>query len=114
MQFAGSTNTTIIGNPAAIIPVVNGIDANWILNVVGTQSDTGATPFPTIPSTIDSNRFYYPGLGKSYVVFAGQLETPTHRQIQFQTQDIPSIQLTIRQGISPDVLARWQLAAANI
>lgn len=114
MQFAGSVNTQIIGNPAAIIPVVNGIDFNWMLNVVGTPSDTGATPFPTIPSTIPTNQFYYPGLGRSYMLHAGILETPTHRQIQFATQDIPSIQLTIRTGVAPDVIARWQLAQSGL
>jgi hypothetical protein len=114
VQFAGSVNTQIVGNPAAIVPVVNGIDANWIVNVAGTVVDSGPTPFPTIPSTINSNRFYYPPLAKEYVVFGGLQETPTHRQIQFLTQDIPSIQLTIRRGVSPDVLARWQLASAGI
>ena len=109
MQLAGSTNTYIVGNPAAIIPVVNGIDLNWMVNVVGTVVDTQPSPFPTIPSSIDTNKFYYPGLARSYVVHSGIMETPTHRQIQFATQDIPSIQLTIRAGISPDVIARWQL-----
>ena len=113
MQFAGSVNTYIIGNPAAIIPVVNGIDYQWAINVAGTVAEQ-PTPFPTVPSTIDTNRFMYPGLARSYVVHSGYLETPTHRQIQFQTQDIPSIQLTIRSGVSPDVIARWQLATAGI
>jgi len=111
MQLAGSVNTTIIGNAAAGIPIVSPVDPNWIVNVIGTPVDTGAQPFPTIPSSINANRLYYPGLSMSYVAFAGYRETPTHRQIQFMTQDIPSIQLTIRQGVSPDVIARWQLAA---
>lgn len=115
MQLAGSVNTTIIANAAAAyIPVLAPIDANWFLNVLGTQVDTGPTPFPTVPSRIPTNHFYYPGLGRSYVAFASYGETPTHRQIQFMTQDIPSIQLTIRQGVSPDVIARWQLAASQM
>ena len=113
MQFAGSVNTTIIGNPAAIIPVINGMDINWIANVMGTDAEQ-PSPFPTVPTSIVANHFYYPGLGRSYVVEASIKETPTHRQIQFATQDIPSIQLTIRAGVSPDVLARWQLANAGI
>jgi len=119
MQFAGSVNTQIIGNPAAIIPVVNGIDANWFVNVLGTVVDTQPNPFPTIPSTIAckpvyANHYYYPGLANSYVMNAGYGETPTHRQIQFATYDIPSIQLTIRRGVSPDVIALWQINAANL
>lgn len=114
MQLAGSVNTTIIANPAAAyIPIVSPVDANWMINVLGTEAEQ-PHPFATVPSTICSNRLYYPGLGKSYIVNAGYMETPTHRQIQFMTQDIPSIQLTIRQGISPDVIARWQLAASQI
>jgi len=113
VQLAGSVNTTIVGNPAAIIPIVNGIDPSWFLNVVGTFVDSQPQPFPTIPSSIPTNHFYYPGLGRSYVVAAGLQETPTHRQIQFATQDIPSIQLTIRAGVSPDVIARWQLVASQ-
>jgi hypothetical protein len=114
MQLAGSVNSTIIGNPAAVIPIVNGVDPLWFVNVLGTVVDTQPQPFPTIPSTICTNSFYYPGLGRSYVQKASYEETPTHRQIQFATQDIPSIQLTIRRGVSPDVLARWQLAATQI
>lgn len=119
MQFAGSVNTNIIGNPAAIIPIVNGIDVNWFVNVFGTQVDTQPNPFPTIPSTMAgkptyADGYYYPGLSRSYVNNAGYTETPTHRQIQFQTQDIPSIQLTIRQGVSPDVIAQWQLVASQL
>jgi hypothetical protein len=113
MQYSGSVNTTIVGNPAAIIPVVNGIDALWAINVAGTVADQPRS-FPTVPSTIDTNRLMYPGLGRSYIVHSGYIETPTHRQIQFQTQDIPSIQLTIRRGLSPDVLARWQLVSAGV
>ena len=116
MQLAGSVNTTIIGNAAASIPIVSPVDPNWFLNVLGTVVDTGAQPFPTVPSTIAcqpvyANHVYYPGLSRSYVNNAGFMETPTHRQIQFMTQDIPSIQLTIRRGVSPDVIARWQLSA---
>lgn len=119
MQLAGSVNTYIIGNPAAIIPIVNGIDANWFVNVYGTLVDTQPNPFPTVPSTIAgkpvyADGYYYPGLSRSFVNNAGYGETPTHRQIQFATQDIPSIQLTIRQGLSPDVLAQWQLAASAV
>ena len=115
MQLAGSVNTYIVANAAAAyIPIVAPIDANWFVNVLGTVVDTQPNPFPTIPSRINSNRLYYPGLGKSYIVNAGYMETPTHRQIQFMTQDIPSIQLTIRQGVSPDVIARWQLAASQM
>jgi hypothetical protein len=119
MQFAGSVNTQIIGNPAAIIPIVNGIDANWFVNVLGTVVDTQPNPFPTIPSTmagkpVYANHHFYPGLALSYVQNAGYGETPTHRQIQYATQDIPSIQLTIRRGVSPDVIALWQLNAANV
>lgn len=115
MQLAGSTNTYIIGNPAAgYVPIVGAIDANWFINVLGTPVDTSPQPFPTIPSSIDTNRFMYPGLSRSYVNNAGLTETPTHRQIQFMTQDIPSIQLTIRRGVSPDVIARWQMAASQM
>ena len=120
MQLAGSVNTSIIANPAAAyVPVVAPIDANWFVNVLGTQVDTQPNPFPTVPSTVAhkpfcANRFFYPGLSRSYIVDASLQETPTHRQIQFMTQDIPSIQLTIRQGISPDVIARWQLAASQM
>jgi hypothetical protein len=119
MQLAGSVNTYIIGNAAAGIPIVSPIDPNWFLNVLGTISDTGANPFPTVPSTVarkpfNSNSWFYPGLSRSYVNNAGFTETPTHRQIQFMTQDIPSIQLTIRRGISPDVLARWQMSASQL
>lgn len=114
MQLAGSVNTTIIGNAAAQIPIVSPVDPNWFINVLGMPVDTGATPFPTVPSSFDANRHFYPGLGRSYIAFAGYQETPTHRQIQFATQDIPSVQLTIRTGLSPDVLARWQLAQASI
>jgi|SRR5215471_1661870 len=113
MQLAGSVNSTIIGNAAAGIPIVSPVDPNWLLNVYGTPVDTGPTPFPTVPSSINTNRFYYPGLACSYIVNAGYIETPTHRQIQYMTQDIPSIQLTIRRGVSPDVIARWQLAAGT-
>ena len=114
MQLAGSVNSTIIGNAAAGIPIVSPVDPLWFVNVVGTVVDTQPQPFPTVPSTINANRFYYPGLAKSYVVQAGYMETPTHRQIQFMTQYIPSIQLTIRRGVSPDVIARWQLAASTM
>jgi hypothetical protein len=114
MQLAGSVNTYIIGNAAAVIPVVSPVDPLWFLNVVGTVVDSGPQPFPTIPSRINANRLYYPGLSRSYVNNAGLTETPTHRQIQFMTQDIPSIQLTIRQGVSPDVIARWQLVASQM
>jgi len=114
MQLAGSVNTTLIGNAAAGIPIVSPVDPNWFVNVLGTVVDTNPQPFPTIPSSIQTNHFYYPGLAKSYVVNAGYTETPTHRQIQFMTQDIPSIQLTIRRGVSPDVIARWQLAAGQM
>src|SRR6266576_2515370 len=114
MQLAGSVNTTIIGNAAASIPIVAPVDPLWFINVLGTPVDTGATPFPTVPSSFDANHLFYPGLGRSYIQFAGYQETPTHRQIQFATQDIPSIQLTVRTGLSPDVLARWQLANAAI
>jgi hypothetical protein len=114
MQLAGSVNTYIIGNAAAGIPIVSPVDPNWFVNVLGTVVDTNPQPFPTIPATINANRLYYPGLSRSYVNNAGFLETPTHRQIQFMTQDIPSIQLTIRQGVSPDVIARWQLAASQM
>jgi len=119
MQFAGSVNTEIIANPAAIIPIINGIDINWWVNVVGTQVDTQPNPFPTVPSTIArkpvyTNHYYYPALANSYVMNAGYGETPTHRQIQYATQDIPSIQLTIRRGVSPDVIALWQINAANL
>jgi hypothetical protein len=120
MQLAGSVNTQIIANPAAaIIPIVAPVDANWFINVLGTPVDTQPNPFPTIPSTIKgrpvyTNHLYYPGLSASYIFNAGFGETPTHRQIQYMTQDIPSIQLTIRQGISPDVIARWQMAASQM
>jgi len=114
VQLAGSVNTTIIGNAAAVIPIVSPVDPNWFVNVLGTVVDTQPNPFPTIPSSICTNAFMYPGLSRSYVNNAGLGETPTHRQIQFATQDIPSIQLTIRRGVSPDVIARWQLAAGNI
>lgn len=114
MQLAGSVNTTIIGNAAASIPIVSPVDPNWIVNVLGTVVDTAPQPFPTIPSTINTNRLYYPGLARSYLVNAGYMETPTHRQIQFMTQDVPSIQLTIRRGVSPDVIARWQLSASTM
>src|SRR5215831_15809792 len=110
MQLAGSVNTTIIGNPAAVIPIVGAVDPNWFINVLGTVVDTQPAPFPTVPSSFNANRLFYPGLSRSYVNNAGYAETPTHRQLQFATQDIPSIQLTIRRGISPDVIARWQLA----
>jgi len=114
VQLAGSVNTYIVGNAAASIPIVSPVDPNWIINVIGTSVDTGAQPFPTIPSSINANRLYYPGLSRSYVNNAGYGETPSHRQIQFATQDIPSIQLTIRRGVSPDVIARWQLAASQL
>lgn len=119
MQLAGSVNTYIIGNAAAGIPIVSPVDPNWFVNVLGTPVDTHANPFPTIPSTVVgkpfyANNFYYPGLSRSYINNAGLTETPTHRQIQFMTQDIPSIQLTIRRGVSPDVIARWQLAASQM
>jgi|SRR5215471_3897458 len=120
MQLAGSVNSYIIGNAAAAyIPIVAPIDTNWIVSVLGTPGKTQPSPFPTVPSTVAckpfrANGFYYPGLGRSYVVNASYQETPTHRQIQFMTQDIPSIQLTIRQGVSPDVIARWQLAASQM
>jgi hypothetical protein len=119
MQLAGSVNTYIIGNAAANVPIVSPVDPNWFINVLGTVVDTQAQPFPTVPSTVKgrpfwANGFFYPGLSRSYVSNAGLTETPTHRQIQFATQDIPSIQLTIRRGVSPDVIARWQLAASQL
>lgn len=114
MQLAGSVNTYIIGNAAAQIPIVSPVDPLWFLNVLGTPVDTGATPFPTVPSSFNANHKYYPGLSKEYVMYGGYQETPTHRQIQFATQDIASIQLTIRTGIAPDVIARWQLANSQI
>jgi len=114
VQLAGSVNSYIIGNAAASIPIVSPVDPNWFVNVFGTVVDTNPQPFPTIPSSINANRLYYPGLSRSYVNNAGYTETPTHRQIQFMTQDIPSIQLTIRRGVSPDVIARWQLAAGSM
>ena len=113
-QYSGSVNRQIVGNPAAWIPIVNPVDPNYFLNVVGTPVDTGATCFPTVPSSFDANHHYYPGLHRSYMLYGGYQETPSHRQIQFATQDIPSIQLTIRSGISPDVLARWQLQSTQI
>lgn len=114
MQLAGSVNTTIVGNPAANIPLVSPVDPYWFLNVLGTPVDTGPTCFPTVPSSFNANHHYYPGMSKEYVMFGGLQETPMHRQIQFATYDIPSIQLTIRGPISPDVLARWQLANTSI
>jgi hypothetical protein len=110
MQFAGSVNTQIVGNPVAGVPIVGAVDPLWFANVLGTPVDTGATCFPTVPASFDANRKYYPGLSRSYIQYASLLETPTHRQIQYASQDIPSIQLTVRRGLSPEVLARWQLA----
>jgi hypothetical protein len=85
----------------------------WWMDVLGVAPvDTGATPFPTVPASFPANAHYYPGMGRSYVM-AGYIETPSHTQIQMATQDIQTIQLTIRQSISPDVLARWQLALSG-
>jgi hypothetical protein len=113
-QLAGSVNTNIVGNAAAQIPIVSPVDPYWFLNILGTSVDTGPNPFPTIPSSFPANSFFYPGLHRSYMVYGGYQETPSHRQIQFATTDIPSIQLSIRAAISPDVLARWQLANSQI
>lgn len=113
MQLAGSVNTQIIGNAAGNIPIVQPIDAVWFANILGLPVDTGPTCFPTVPAGYNANQKYYPGLARSYIS-AGLQETPTHRQIQFATQDIPSIQLTMRRGLSPDVLARWQLANTQL
>ena len=57
MQLAGSVNTTIIGNAAAIIPIVSPVDPNWILNVLGTYVDSQPSPFPTVPSTVACKPF---------------------------------------------------------
>ena len=113
-QLAGSVNNNIVGNAAAWIPIVSPVDPDWFLNVVGTPVDSKPNPFPTVPSSFPANHFFYPGLHRSYMVFGGYQETPSHRQIQFNTTDVPSIQLSIRAGISPDVLARWQLANTQI
>jgi hypothetical protein len=74
--------------------------------------DTGAVPFPTVPSSFDANHHYYPGMGRSYIA-AAYVESPSHYQIQMATQDIQTVQLTIHSAISADVLARWQLAMAG-
>lgn len=80
-----------------------------LAGILGTLVDTGATCFPTIPSGFDANHHFYPGLARSYLA-AAVVETPMHRQIRYATYDIPSVQLTIRGPISPQVLQRWQLS----
>lgn len=85
----------------------------WWMEVLGVAPvDTGAMPFPTVPASFPANAHYYPGMSRSYVG-AAFVETPSHYQLQQATQDIVTIQLTIRQSIGPDVLARWQLALAG-
>lgn len=82
----------------------------WWSNVLGVAPvDTGAMPFPTIPAGFNANHHFYPGMGRSYLA-AGYVESPSHRQIQMATEDINTIQLSIRGPISADVLARWQMA----
>lgn len=85
--------------------------ASKIRNVLGTLVDTQPQPFSTVPSGFDANHHYYPGLARSYLA-AAVVETPTHRQIQYSTQDIDSVQLTIRGPVSPQVIMRWQLSQA--
>jgi hypothetical protein len=109
VQLSGSVNSQIIGNPIAIIPIVGAVDPLWFINIVGTPVDTGPQCFPTVPSSYNGNRLFFPGLSRSYIA-ASYGETPTHREIQYATQDIPSVQLSIRSGINPNVLAQWQLA----
>lgn len=87
-------------------------DAQRWAGILGTRVDTGPTCFPTVPSGFDANHHYYPGLARSYLG-AAYIETPQHTQIRYATQDIPSIQLTIRGAISPQVLQRWQLSQVS-
>src|SRR5579859_583764 len=62
--------------------------AQRLAGILGTEVDTGATCFPTVPSSFDANHHYYPGLGRSYLA-AAVVETPMHRQIRYATYDIP-------------------------
>jgi hypothetical protein len=80
-----------------------------VANLLG--SDQPAC-FPTVPAGFNANSHYYPGLGRSYLG-ASYVETPSHKQIQYSTEDIPSVQLTIRGAISPQVLQRWQLSQVS-
>ena len=85
----------------------------WWMEVLGVAPvDTGAMPFPTVPASFNANAHYYPGMSRSYIG-ATYVETPSHYQLQMATQDIVTIQNTIRQSIGPDVLARWQLALSG-
>lgn len=87
-------------------------EQKW-LGLVGTAADLPQlTVFPTVPASFDANRHYYPGLAKSYLG-AAVVETPQHSQIQYSTFDIPSIQLSMRGPISPQVLQRWQLSQVS-
>lgn len=107
-QFDASVNSQTY--PPIVTSGGNLEDATQrIAGILGTSVDTGATSFPTVPSSFDANHHYYPGLSRSYLA-AAVVETPMHRQIRYATQDIPSVQLTIRGPISPQVLQRWQLS----
>ena len=112
-QFSSQVDASVNRNQPPLLQLSGGnlqSPESWWLNVLGVAPiDTGPVPFPTIPSTIDTNRWYYPGMGRSYIG-AGYVETPLHQQIQMATNDIQTIQLTIRGPIAADVLARWQMA----
>lgn len=114
VQFAGSVDTGVAPN-VTTSGGMRGPANEQLLNIIGTYVDTGPTCFPTVPSSFDANSHYYPGLARSYLG-ASEVETPSHRQIRFETRDINSVQLNIRGPISPQVLLQWQLSqtlAAN-
>jgi len=110
-QLDGSVNTGLA--PPLILSGGNlEPDAQRWGGILGTPVDTGATCFPTVPAGFDANRHYYPGLAASYLG-AAYVESPQHRQLRQATADIPSIQLTVRGAISPQVLQRWQLSQVS-
>ena len=107
-QYSASVNQMIGDRLMLYMPIVGAVDPEWFLNIAGTGVDTGPQCFPTVPSGFNANRYYYPGLSRSYFL-ASYGETPTHRELQYATQDIPSAQLAVRPAINPEVLARWQM-----
>lgn len=110
-QVSGSVSS---GAPTPVITSGGNLEPpiQRAIGILGTASKVGPSVFPTIPSSFNSNAHFYPGLSYSYRG-AAMVETPSHGQIRYATYDIQNIQLTMRGGISTDILAAWQLALTS-
>jgi hypothetical protein len=110
-QLSGSVNS---GTPNGVFTSGGNLEPSQqrAMGILGTPMKVGPSSFPTIPSTYDTNRMFYPGLSYSYRG-AAMVETPSHGQIRYATYDIQNIQLTMRGAVSTDVLAAWQLALTS-